>query len=68
VEVAKKAARDWTIRDHRKHWDSLSGLRQEPSAKIRRELLNLNRDQLRPVIGLLLLLLKKTPFQNGIGK
>jgi hypothetical protein len=57
--VTKKAARDWTIRDHRKHRDSLSGLRQakaliqEPSAKKRRELLNPNRDQLRPVIGLL---------------
>jgi hypothetical protein len=57
VGVAKKAARDWTSRDHRKHWDSLSGLRQEPSAKKRRELLNVNRDQIRPVIGLLLLLL-----------
>jgi hypothetical protein len=24
--VAKKVVRDWTIRDNRKHWDSLSGL------------------------------------------
>jgi hypothetical protein len=28
VEVAKKAVRNWTTRDHRKHWGSLTGLRQ----------------------------------------
>jgi hypothetical protein len=39
VRVAKKAFRDWTIRDHRKQWDSISGLtqaktlKQRPSAK-----------------------------------
>jgi hypothetical protein len=45
--VAKKAVRDWAIRNHRKHyWDSLSGLKkattliQGPSAKKTRELLN----------------------------
>jgi hypothetical protein len=31
--VAKKEVRDWTIRDHRKHWDILSGLKQ-PKALI----------------------------------
>jgi hypothetical protein len=48
--VAKKAVRDWTITDHRKHWDSLSGLKQAkgqgPSAKKTRKLLNLNKYQL----------------------
>jgi hypothetical protein len=53
--VAKKTVRDWIIRDHRKHWDSLSGLKQAkgPSAKKTRKLLNLNKDQLRWVVGLL---------------
>jgi hypothetical protein len=46
--VAKKAVGDWTIRDHRKHWDSLSGLKkakafvQGSSANTTRELLKLN--------------------------
>jgi hypothetical protein len=26
--VAKKVVRDWTIRYNRKHWNSLSGLKQ----------------------------------------
>jgi hypothetical protein len=25
--VAKKVVREWTIGEHRKHWDSLSGLK-----------------------------------------
>jgi hypothetical protein len=36
VEVAKKAVRDWTNRDHKKHWESLigqaKGFIQGPSA------------------------------------
>jgi hypothetical protein len=28
MAVAKKVVRDQTIRDHRKHWDFLSGLKQ----------------------------------------
>jgi hypothetical protein len=27
LRVAKKVISDWTVRDHRRHWDSLSGLR-----------------------------------------
>jgi hypothetical protein len=27
MAVAKKAVKDWTITDHRKHWDYLSELR-----------------------------------------
>jgi hypothetical protein len=52
VGVAKKAVRDWTIRDHRKHWDSLNGLKQvkaliqEPSATKVKELLKLNGNEL----------------------
>jgi hypothetical protein len=51
--VGKKAVRDWKFSDHRKHLDSLSGLKQAkaliqgPSAKKTRKLLNLNRDQLQ---------------------
>jgi hypothetical protein len=26
--VSKKAVRDWTFRDHRKHWESSSGPKQ----------------------------------------
>jgi hypothetical protein len=58
VGVPNMAARDWTIRDLRKHWDSVSGLKQakalmqRPSAKKRSELLYLNRDQLRWEVGL----------------
>jgi hypothetical protein len=57
--VVKKAVMQWTIRNHRIHWDSLSVLKkaraliQGPSAKKTRELLNLNRDQLWWVVGLL---------------
>jgi hypothetical protein len=28
MRVAKRAVKDWTIRDHMKHWNSLSGLQQ----------------------------------------
>jgi hypothetical protein len=58
VGVAKKAVRGWTNRNHKKHWESITGLRQAkgfilgPSAKRTRDLLKLNRDQLRWVVGL----------------
>jgi hypothetical protein len=51
--VAKKGVRDWTNKIHRKHWDSFHGLKQAntliqgPSANKMRELLKLNRNQLR---------------------
>jgi ribonuclease HI len=28
IEAAKKAARDWTNRNHKKHWESITGLTQ----------------------------------------
>jgi hypothetical protein len=57
--IAKKAVRDWTNRDHKKYWESLTGLRQPkgflqgPSVRRTNELLRLNRNQLRWVTGLL---------------
>jgi hypothetical protein len=59
IGVAKKAVRDWMKRDHKRHWDSTTGIKQAkglifvPSAKRTKDLLKLNRDQLRWVIGLL---------------
>jgi hypothetical protein len=59
IGVARKAIRDWTIANHKKYWRSLTGLRQAkraiqgPSAERAKELLNLNRNQLRWVVGLL---------------
>jgi hypothetical protein len=50
IGVAKKVVKDWKIKDHRKHWDSLNVLIQRPSVK---ELLKLNRNQLQWVAGLL---------------
>jgi ribonuclease HI len=52
--VAKKAIRDWKTMNHTKYWESLTGLRQAkgliwgPSAKREKELLKLERNQLRP--------------------
>jgi hypothetical protein len=57
--VDKKAIRDWMSMNHKKYWESLTGLRQAkglirgPSAKRARELLKLDRNQLRWVAGLL---------------
>jgi hypothetical protein len=57
--VAKKAVTDWMSRKHQEYWESLTGLRQAkrhiqgPSAKRTKDLLRLNRDQLRWVVGLL---------------
>jgi hypothetical protein len=59
VEVAKKAVRDWTNRNHEEYWESTNGLReaqgfiQGPSAGRTKDLLKLNRDQLRWVVRLL---------------
>jgi ribonuclease HI len=57
--VAKKAIREWMNRTHKKeHWESTTGLIQAtglipgPSARRMKDLLKLNRDQLRWVIGL----------------
>jgi hypothetical protein len=57
--VAKRAVRDWMNKNHIKHWESLTGLKQAkelivgPSAKRSKDLLKLNRDQLRWIVGLL---------------
>jgi hypothetical protein len=53
---SKKVDKDWTIRDHRKQWASLNGLKQAktliqgPSTNKAKELLKLSRIQLRWVI------------------
>jgi hypothetical protein len=58
IGVAKKVVSDWTNRNHKEHWESIIGLRQAkglilgPSARRTRDLLKLNRDQLRWVVGL----------------
>jgi hypothetical protein len=52
--------RDWTSRKHEEHWQSIHGHRQakgflkNPSAKRAGELLNLSRNQLRIMTGLLM--------------
>jgi ribonuclease HI len=57
--VAKRAVRDWMNKNHIKQWESLTGLKQAkelivgPSAKRSKDLLRLNRDQLRWIVGLL---------------
>jgi hypothetical protein len=54
VGVAKKAVRDWINRNHKEHWKSTIGeILQGPSARRTKDLLKLNRDQLRWVVGLL---------------
>jgi hypothetical protein len=59
VGVAKKAVRDWTNKKYKEYWEFTIGLReakgfiQGPSARRTTNLLKLNRDQLRWVVGLL---------------
>jgi hypothetical protein len=59
IGVAKKAVRNWTYKKHKKHWESTTGLKQAnglilgPSARRTKDQLELNRDQLRWVVGLL---------------
>jgi hypothetical protein len=59
IGAAKGAVRNWLNRKHIKHWESIIELRQVkelisgPSAKRTRDLLRLNRDQLRRTVGLL---------------
>jgi hypothetical protein len=51
--------RDWTSRKHEEHWQSVHGQRQakgflkNPSARKAGDLLNLSRNQLRIMTGLL---------------
>jgi hypothetical protein len=59
VGVAKEAVGDWSNRNHKEYWESVTGLTQEkglvlgPSARRTKDLLKLNRDQLRWMVGLL---------------
>jgi hypothetical protein len=54
----QKAVRDWTNRNHKKHWESITGLTHakglilRPSARRTKGLLKLNRNQLRWVVRL----------------
>jgi hypothetical protein len=58
VEVAKRAVTDWTNRNHIKQWESTTGLKHAkglisgPSTSRTKDLLQLNRDQLRWIVGL----------------
>jgi hypothetical protein len=59
VGVAKKVVRYWSNRNHKKHWESVTGLTQAkglilgPSDRTTKDLLKVNRDLLRWVVGLL---------------
>jgi hypothetical protein len=59
IGAAKKAVRDCTDGNHKKYWESTTGLTQAkgfisgPSARRTKDLLKLNRDQLRWVVRLL---------------
>jgi hypothetical protein len=59
VGIAKKAVRNWANRNHKKYGESVPGLTQAKgllqgsSARRTKDLLKLNRDQLRWVVGLL---------------
>jgi hypothetical protein len=50
--IAKMAVKDWSNTDHKKYWESLTGLKQAkgflqgPSVRRTKELLKLNRNQL----------------------
>jgi ribonuclease HI len=58
VGVTKKAVRDWMNRNRNKHWEAIivliqvKGFISGPSARRTEDLLKLNIDQLRWVIGL----------------
>jgi hypothetical protein len=58
IGVAKKEVRDWTKCNHQILWESTTGLKQAkglisgPSTRRMRDLLKLNRDQLRWMVGL----------------
>jgi hypothetical protein len=58
IGAARKAVSNWLNRKHTKQWEFIIGLRKakefisEPSAKRTRDLLKLDRDQLRWIVGL----------------
>jgi hypothetical protein len=55
IGAAKKAVRYWTNRNHKKYWKPTTGLKQAKGfiSGRTKDLLKLNRDQLRRVVGLL---------------
>jgi hypothetical protein len=59
AKVARGVIRDWTSRKHEEHWQSIRGQKQakgflkKPSARKADELLNLSRNQLKIMTGLL---------------
>jgi hypothetical protein len=59
AKVVRVVIRDWTSRKHEEHWQSIRGQRHAkgflkmPSARKAGELLNLSRNQLRIMTGLL---------------
>jgi hypothetical protein len=58
LELPNKVVRDWTNRNHKGYWESVTGLTQAkgliqgPFARTTKDLLKLNRYQLRWVVGL----------------
>jgi hypothetical protein len=58
IRVAKRAVRDWTNSNHKKkimcihNWTQANGLISGPSATSTKDMLKLNRDQLRWIVGL----------------
>jgi ribonuclease HI len=58
IGVAKRAVRDWTNRNNKKQWESTTVLKEAKelisgsSARRTKDLLKLNRDQLRWIVGL----------------
>jgi hypothetical protein len=56
IGVAKRVVRDWMNRNYKKQWEFTTGLRQAkglisgPSARRTKDLLKLNRDQLRWIV------------------
>jgi ribonuclease HI len=74
--VDKRAVTAWANRNHKKHWQSTTGLKQAkgptpgPPAKRMKDLFKLNKDQLRWVVGLFTghLSSKGTPFQTEIDR
>jgi ribonuclease HI len=59
IGVAKKAVKDWANRNHKKCWESTTGLKQakgpipRTSARRTKDLLKLNRDKLKWMVGLI---------------
>jgi hypothetical protein len=76
IGVDKKAVRNWKNRNYRKHWESITGLKEAkglilgPYARRTKDLLKLNRNQLRWVVGVFTrhCHLKRHLFQTGTNR